>query len=298
MEIFLVSTALLVKVLVVIGVDVSSLMTGRFNLDEYNITNYCINTLKAVNVESNKFILFKNKLELFHNIEELYEDNISDFISYISYSILINCITNNKNINLIESYFYDVIKNFCISKEIKFNNSFVARSWVSLVKNYSLIIELSSNPKIKKLQLNELFFVSLNHINVPHKQNNNYYFNIPIVFNYEDSLDVLILLPKIKTTIQYRLIYRMLIKIFGIKLKNIHLFEIGKIIEYSNLNVNTSIVNLVNKQNQKEYIDFNKINSHNCNTCSLSCNFSEMYKFRYNLIPFNLKKKKIEIINV
>lgn len=289
---------LLVKVLVVIGVDVSSLMTGRFNLDEYNITNYCINTLKAVNVESNKFILFKNKLELFHNIEELYEDNISDFISYISYSILINCITNNKNINLIESYFYDVIKNFCISKEIKFNNAFVARSWVSLVKNYSLIIELSSNPKIKKLQLNELFFVSLNHINVPHKQNNNYYFNIPIVFNYEDSLDVLILLPKIKTTIQYRLIYRMLIKIFGTKLKNIHLFEIGKIIEYSNLNVNTSIVNLVNKQNQKEYIDFNKINSHNCNTCSLSCNFSEMYKFRYNLIPFNLKKKKIEIINV
>ena len=124
MEIFLVSTALLVKVLVVIGVDVSSLMTGRFNLDEYNITNYCINTLKAVNVESNKFILFKNKLELFHNIEELYEDNISDFISYISYSILINCITNNKNINLIESYFYDVIKNFCIAKEIKFNNAF------------------------------------------------------------------------------------------------------------------------------------------------------------------------------
>lgn len=294
----LVNIALLVKVLVVIGVDVAVITNNRFNLDEYNITNYCINTLKAVNNENNKFILFKDKLELFHNIEELYENNVSDFISYISYCILINCITNNKNISSIESYFYDVIKNFCAAKEIKFNNTFVARSWVSLVKSYSFIIELSSNPNIKNIQLNELFFVALNHINVPNKQNNNYYFNIPIIFNYENSLDVLILLPKIKTNIQYRLIYRMLIKLFKTKLKNIHVFEIGKVIEYTCLNINENIVNLVNKQNQKEYIDFNKINSHNCNSCYLNCNFSEMYKFRYNLIPFNPKKKKIEIINV
>ena len=90
----------------------------------------------------------------------------------------------------------------------------------------------------------------------------------------------------------------MLIKLFKTKLKNIHVFEIDKTIEYFCLSVNESIVNLVNKQNKKEYIDFNKVNSHNCNTCKLSCNFSEMYKLRYNLIPFNPKKKKIEIINV
>ena len=288
----------LVKVHVETGVSMISMLDTRFHLDEYNITNYCINTLKAFNNDNNKFILFKDKLELFHNKEELYEDNVSDFIGYISYSILMNCITNNKNIESIESYFYDVIKNFCSVKEIKFNAAFVARSWVSLVKSYSLIIELSSNPNVKQIELNKLFFTSKKHINVPKKQNNSYYFHIPIVFNSEDSLDVLILLPKMKINIQHRLIYKTLIEVFGTKLKNIHVFEISKTVDYSVLPINNSIVNLVNKQNKKEYIDFNKVNTYNCTNCPLSCNFSEVYKTRYDLMPFNIRKKTIKVFNV
>lgn len=271
---------------------------NRFHLDEYNITNYCPNTLKAFNKDVNKFVLFKDKLDFFHNIEEIYENNLNDFISFISYSILNNCIKTNKNINKLEQYFYNVISSFGKVKEFKIETKLIAKCWVSLVSCFKIILDLSSDPLIKSIEIDKRHFVQMNHINVCSKNNNSYYFNIPLIFHYKDYVDVLVITPDSIIPFQLRTVYKTLIKYYKNNLKNIHVIKIKSESKYFILNVNNTIVSLVNKQVDKEYIDFNKINTYNCVICPLKCTFQELYQIRYDLIPFNLNKKKIIIHSI
>lgn len=271
---------------------------NRFHLDEYNITNYCPNTLKAFNKENNKFILFKDKLDFFHSIEEIYETDLNDFVSFISYSILMNCIKNNKNINLLESYFYNVISSFSKVKEFKIETKTIAKYWISLITSYNTIINLSSNPSISSIDINKLHFISLKHINVSSKNNSNYYFNIPLVFNFENYIDVVLILPDSNTPFQLKTIYKVLIKYYGNKLKNIHLIKIKAETRYQVFNISNTMVSMVMKQFNKEYIDFNLINVYNCLTCALKCSPQEIYQTRYEVIPFSSNKRRILIHNV
>ena len=67
-------------------------LNNRFHLDEFNISSFCPNTLKALNNKTNKFKLFKNHLHTFHNNEEFYEDDLNSYLAFITYSILIKIV--------------------------------------------------------------------------------------------------------------------------------------------------------------------------------------------------------------
>lgn len=272
-------------------------LNNRFHLDEFNISSFCPNTLKALNNKTNKFKLFKNHLHTFHNNEEFYEDDLNSYLAFITYSILIKCLKENKNLASFETYFFNIIEGYCKVNTIVFNINSIAKYWINISTVYQSILKVVSNDLIKNIIINEMFFTSFKHINVSKKMLDNYYFNIPIILEFEDKIDALIIIPNTGQNIYSNLLVLSVINYFNNKINNLFIIniDINKFkVEMISLNISTILLSKCFKIIETLYIDFKKVNIFNCNICPLSCSTSEILDIRYEPTPFGNKKRIIE----
>lgn len=271
-----------------------------YHIDEFNINSFCPHTLKIVGKEQNKFLLFKKLLNVFHKNESIYEESVTEYTSFIMYSVIIDALKNDKNILTYESYLYNVLKGFSTNLNgVPIHSRVLAKIWTNLINIFSILTELSKNPAIKNISINKEILFNLKHINVD-KMNNNYYMEIPIVLEYEDKVDIILILPSYDKNIYSNIAVHSSINYFGKHLNDVHLIELSMnkfSYEYSSIKMNHRLLQQFNSFKDSLYIDFNKINIHNCNQCPLDCNAREILQTRYSVMPYNPKAKTIKVRN-
>lgn len=275
-------------------------MKTAYNIDEFNISNFCVNTFKAFNKHNNKFHLFKHLLHTFHDDDEMYEQSFEEYASYISFVVIKDSLIQNKNILTYEQYVFNVLSGFYKQKTDKLIDSkILAKIWSNIVFIFNFILDKSSNPNYNNISFFERLYTTFSHIN--NQTNfNSYYFDVPLIFEKEDGYDVLLILPKIKN-IYYNITINFLIKYFKNKLHNIFIVELdlnNHSYDILEINVNNTLLNNFRKYNETLYIDFNKINYQNCSICPLSCTKSELLNTRFEITPFNKNKKLIRTIKL
>lgn len=277
-------------------------MKTSYHIDEFNISNFCINTVKAFNQQQNKFILFNNLLHSFHDIEEIYEDTFTSYSAFISYSVIKASLIKDKNILSYESYVYNVLDGFYFQKyNKKIDPKDLAKVWTNIVFIFNKIIELSANPNYNSITNFLDIYSTFKHINTTNKQpSGSYSYSIPLLFEKENNYDVFIIVPKLKNN-YYNILIPYLINYFKNKLDNIFILELDlNTLNYSfnTITITNTLLNSYRKYLDTLYIDFNKINYQNCSYCSLTCNKTELLNTRYIVSPFNAKNRKIGLINI
>lgn len=275
-------------------------MKTAYNIDEFNISNFCINSLKAYNKDSNKFILFKHLLHTFHDIEEIYEGSFEEYAAFIMHSVIKAAVINNKNILSYEQYVFDVLSGFYFQKYNKnIDTKKIAKVWTNIVFIFEVLLKQSSNPSYKNIEFYKPIFTSLKHINTK-VNNNSYSLTAPLIFEKESGYDVFLILPKIKNT-YFNIVIPFLVKYFKNRLHNLFIVEIStETLDYSinTLEINNNVLNQYSKYFDTLYIDFNKVNFQNCSLCPLSCNKRELLNIRFEVTPFNPNKKILKVINI
>lgn len=275
-------------------------MKTVYNLDEYNISNFCINTLKAFNKHNNKFLLFKNFLHTFHDNEEIYEESFEAYSSFISYSVIKDSLIKDKNILTYEQYVFNVLSGFYQSKNNKnIDTKILAKIWTNIVFIFNKILEISSNSDYKQIYNFITLYSSFKHINSK-VYNNTYKYTVPLLFEKENSYDAFIIVPRLKDN-SYNIVISFLLTYFKNRLDNIFILDFSLTsISYSFnvLNINNIILNQYRNFFESLYIDFNKVNFQNCGVCPLSCNKNELLKTRYEPIPYDPNKKIIKVNNI
>lgn len=276
------------------------LMKTVYNLDEYNISNFCINTIKAFNKHNNKFILFKELLHTFHDTEEIYEHSFEAYVAFISNSVIKDSLIKNKNILTYEQYVFNVLSGFYKSKNDKnIDTKILAKVWNNIVFIFNKILEISSNPNYKQIHNYTSLYSTFKHINSK-TYNNTYTYTVPLLFEKENSFDAFIIVPRIKDN-SFNIVLTFLLNYFKNKLDNIFIIDLSlTTVNYSfnTLVVNNVILNQYRSLFESLYIDFNKVNFQNCGVCSLSCNKNELFKTRYEPIPYEPNKKVIKVNNI
>lgn len=276
------------------------LMKTIYNLDEYNISNFCINTLKAFNKHNNKFLLFKELLHTFHDNEEIYEHSFEAYASFISYSVIKDSLVKDKNILTYEQYVFNVLSGFYQSKNNKsIDTKVLAKVWNNIVFIFNKILEISSNSSYRQIHNFIPLYSTFKHINSK-VYNNSYKYVVPLLFEKENSFDVFIIVPRIKDN-SYNIALTFLLNYFKNKVDNIFILDFSLTsISYSfnTLVVNNVILNQYRSLFDSLYIDFNKVSFQNCGVCHLSCNKNELFKTRYEPIPYDPNKKIIKVNNI
>lgn len=274
-------------------------MIKSYNIDEFNIFNFCTNTAKAFNKDLNKFHLFKNLLHTFHLDEELYENSFEEYSSFISYSVIRTSIISDKNILQYEQYVFSTLSGYYKFKYNKtIDSKLVAKVWSNIIKIFNNILEISSKGYSETFYYNTLYS-TFRHLNS--KVNNcSYSAEIPIIFNNDNEVDIVLIVPQLKNT-YYNILIPFLLKYFNRSLKNIHIFELSLSsinYKYTHIPIDTTIANQYRKFNESLFLDFNKINYFNCNICSLSCDKNELLTTRYLEIPYKKNLKVIKVRNI
>ena len=276
------------------------LMKTVYNLDEYNISNFCVNTLKAFNKHNNKFLLFKELLHTFHDNEEIYEHSFESYASFISYSVIKDSLTRDKNILTYEQYVFNVLSGFYQSKNNKrIDTKILAKVWNNIVFIFNKILEISSDSKYKQIHNFIPLHVTFKHINSK-TYNNTYKYIVPLLFEKEDSFDILIIVPRIKDN-SYNIALTFLLNHFKNKVGKIYIVDFSLTsIDYSfnTLFVNNILLNQYRSLFDSLYIDFNKVSFQSCGVCPLSCNKNELFKTRYEPMPYDPNKKIIKVNNI
>lgn len=275
-------------------------MKTAYNIDEFNISNFCVNTFKAFNKHHNKFHLFKHLLHTFHLDDEMYENSFEDYASYISFVVIRESLIENKNILTYEQYVFNVLSGFYKQKYDKLVDSkLLAKIWSNIVFIFNYILNKSSSSDYNNIYFFERIYTTFSHIN--NQTNfNSYYFDVPIIYEKENGYDVLLILPKINN-LYYNIVINFLLKYYKNKLHNIFVIELdtqNNSYETTDIAVNNVLLNSYRKYNETLYIDFNKINYQNCSLCPLSCTRSELLNTRFEITPFNKNKKLIRTIKI
>ena len=272
-----------------------------FKLDEFILYNFCINTTKAFNTVTDKFVLFKKHLQTFHPREELYEGSLEEFSSFITYSVIMDSLTSDKNILTYESYVYNVITGF--SKEVlkqTASATILARIWNNLIYIFNYLINLSKNPHLKKIHFNFDLYQTYTHINSsPVKAT--YTLKLPILLEFENSFEVVLIIPKTKASLYSNISLEYVVNYFKNKLTNIHIIGLDMLkigYEEVTIPVTDNLIKEFSRVHQTNYIDFNRINIHNCNICPLTCNSKEILSQRYAIQPYNKNSKTIKTKNI
>ena len=275
-------------------------MKTIYNIDEYNISSFCINSLKAYNKVNNKFLLFKHLLHTFQDLEDIYEESFETYAAFITQSVIRAAITSNKNILTYEQYVFDILSGY---HQQKFNKSVdtkkIAKVWTNIVFIFETILNQASNPSYKSIEFYQTLLTSFKHINSKANQNS-YSMCVPLLFEKEDGYDVFLILPKIKNTF-YNIAISFLIKYFKNKLHKVFIVELNLTsLDYSinTIDVTNSLVSQYTKHLETLYIDFNKVNYQNCVVCPLSCTKKELLNTRFEVTPFNINKKIIKVLNI
>lgn len=275
-------------------------MKTVYKLDEYNISSFCINSLKAFNKHNNKFLLFKELLHTFHDNEEIYEYSFEAYSSFISYSVIKDSLIKNKNILTYEQYVFNVLSGFYQSKNNKsIDTKILAKIWTNIVFIFNTVLNISSNSEYNQIHNFISLYSSFKHLNSK-VYNNTYEYTVPLLFEKENSYDAFIIVPRIKDN-SYNLVITFLLNYFKNKLDNIYILDFSLTsINYSfnTIVINNVILNQYRSFSESLYIDFNKVNFQNCGFCPLSCNKNELLKTRYEPIPYDANKKIIKVNNI
>lgn len=275
-------------------------MKIAYNLDEFNISSFCINSMKAINKDNNKFILFKQVLQTFHDIEEIYEDTFYSYCAFITYSVIKDSLIKDKNILTYEAYVYNILDGFYSQKyNKKINTKEVAKVWTNIVFIFNTIIEKSSNPDYKAIQKFENLFTSFTHLNTK-VSNSSYQYSVPLLFEKESGYDAFIIIPSLKNN-YFNIVIPFLLKYFKNKIHNIFIIDLSLTslsFNYTEIAINNVLLNSYRKYLDTLFIDFNKINFQNCGICQLSCTRQELLNFRYVPQPFLKNRKVIQTVNI
>lgn len=274
-------------------------MKTIYNIDEFNIFNFCVNSSKAYNSDLNKFVVFKELLHTFHNNEEIYEKSLESYASFISFSVIKEAILQDKNILQYEQYVFSVLSGYYkhnFSKNI--DTKILAKIWSNILFIFNKIIDISSSPLYKNILQYKQLYSSFKHINANH--NSNYCAEIPLIFEKEDGVDVFLIVPRLKNN-YYNILIPFLLSYFKSKIHNLYIIDLSlNSIDYSftSIPVNNILLNQYRKHKDTLFIDFNKINYQNCVFCPLTCNKNELLVTRFEITPFNKNKKIIRTINI
>lgn len=286
--------------------DIHLLTSNRFHLDEFILNSFCIHTIKACNSKFNKFVMFKNLLHSFHSeFPEIYEDNIFNYMGFISYSILIEVFNKNKNIKEFETYFYNTVKGYASVHQVQITERSIAKVWIQLNEVYVKVIDVVSNPLIKEIKVDETLFTSFKHINTfGIKDVNNYYFNVHLTLVFEDKhIEVIQILPSNDSLNLFNNIFTSTCsRYYKNRLTKIHTIDIyiskDVHVSYYELVINDTRLKAFNRFQDSLYIDFNKVNISNCSNCALNCQYSDIYKTRYASVPWKKNRRSIESFEI
>lgn len=275
-------------------------MKQIFNIDEFVLTSFCVNTNKAFNSANNKFVLFKDLLHTFHDMEEIYEGSFFSYSAFITYSVISDSLIKNKNILSYEQYVYNVLDGYHTEKcKVKANPKDLAKIWTNIVFIFDKILGLSSNPEYSHIQPFVDLYTTFNHINSSPVQNN-YTMSVPLVFEKDNSFDVLLIVPKLNS-IYYNICLAFLFKYFKNTLNHIYVFEIDtKSISYNyyDIVVDSIYLNKMRKHTELLHIDSAKVSFTHCGFCPLTCNSTELLKTRYEIQPYKDNKRIIKTLNI
>ena len=275
-------------------------MKTVYNIDELNLFNFCINTSKAFNLQNKKYVLFKSFLHTFHEDGEIYEGSLEEYVAFISYMIIKDSILTNKNVLTYEQYLFSTLSGYYNHKfNKKIDGKILAKAWNNIVHIFNLILEKSSSPYYKEIHYFNTLYNSFKHLNTKVNKST-YSLDVPLIFEKEDSVDVFLILPKIKN-IYYNMSLLFILNYFKNKVTNIFIIELStKDINYTftPLPVTNTLLNQYKKQYDSLYIDFNKISYSNCNVCPLTCNRTELLETRYIETPFSNRNKTIKTRNI
>lgn len=217
-----------------------------------------LNILKTLYNYIDKEIDLIPYLDSFIDNESLYENNFDSYSSYIFYKVLTDCIYKEKTIVNYESYVYNVLKGFSksqLGKEV--SSSTIAKIWTSITEAYSLIISLSSDSSINSISTNTRIYNPYSIINSPPSLPKfTFHSDIPIIFEYEDHISAVLILPYC-STFKHNMCIDLLIKRYKSLLKDINIITINK-----GKFINTTIKlnnELLQKLNRNIYLDINQI---------------------------------------
>lgn len=280
--------------------DESIVRSDMYHIDEFLISSFCPNTVKAFNKELDKFVLFKSMLNSFHDDGDIYENSLEDYANYITYQIIKDALLLQKNILTYEAYLYNVLTSFSEEKlNKKINPKNIAKVWNNIVTIMARIVEVSSSENILEINYLPEIIVSKKHINVQ-KMNSNYFLKPLMVLFFKDGVEVINIIPSFKNHFIFNINNQEIIKYFGKSLKKIHIFELTSKLscEPSVLTISDNLLNKIKNLTELQYIDFKKINTNNCNNCPLSCTVKEILYSRYEPIPYNVRRKTIKTFTI
>lgn len=219
-------------------------------------------------------------LNSFIDNESLYENDFDSYSSYIFYKVLTDCIYKQKTIVNYESYVYNVLKGFSKSQLGKeASSSTIARIWTSITEAYSLIISLSSDPNINSIITNNRVYNPYNIINAPFSLPKfTFHSDIPITFEYEDHVSVILILPYC-STFKSNMNLNLLIKRYKSLLKDITIITINKgkflnttiklnndSLQKLNTNVYLDVSQMIPPLNKENYKIFSSVDNRSINT--------------------------------
>ena len=278
----------------------SIIRKDMFHIDEYLISSFCINTIKASNKTLDKFVLFNKNLNSFHDDGTIYEQSFEDYSNYLIYQIVKDSLLMNKNILEYESYLYNVLTSFSAEKlNKKVNAKNIARVWHNLLSVMSFIMDQSSLESVLKIEYFPEIVINKRHINT-RKMNSNYYIKPTLILYFKEGVEIINLLPSHDNHTVFNINTQELIKYFGKRLLYMHTFELNNNFncKLSSIKISKSLLNTINKSLDDQYIDFKKINNHNCNICPLTCSVKELLYTRYEALPYNDKRRLIKVYNI
>lgn len=278
----------------------ANLMTMNYKnfylTDDIVLSNFCPNTYKVI--KRDKFITFRKSLHSFHQIAEIYENTIYEYMGYIVNSILLNSLELNKNILAYEQYFYNIVQGYSRQSGNKITTANIAKCWNNLVQVYNLIIQDISRENVKEVKVLQKGIGTVRYINVD-QVNNNYYWDIPIQLVLTDNSikNILILPTRTDNQILSNLNVLSTINRYinsDLSVVQISLDSIN--IRYGGVHITPVIRQYVSQYFKTTYVDFSTANLSNCVICPLNpCTIEQMFKV---VQPTTVQKiKKIRLVN-
>lgn len=269
-----------------------------FHVDDQVLNLFCPNSNQLVSKE--KYIAFKKQLSSFHNIEEIYKGSYTNYLMYISKSVLSNALEENKNILSYEHYFYDVCAGYIKKNKLRISPKNIATAWVTLVNVFNSLLTLSSNSK--NTQIFQDIYLPVKHLNssVPPSS---YFITIPILnITITDKVEPVLFIPYYNTNIYSNLMVLSTIKYYESVIDTLHvlLFDMdnGRL-RYESLSITDYIKSNTTKLLDKLVIDFTKSNISNCIVCPIkNCNtnyvFHNIRPLKYNQVIRDIKLLEIK----
>lgn len=178
-------------------------MINILNVDDLSLLEFCVNTTTLPT--DIKLPLFRDQLHSFHSRSELYEHSFQAYSAFITYSVLMNALELNKNILSYEHYYYNVLNGYMTKTGNKVNSKVIAKLWLSLIKVYEDLLDISQKDIISSSMFDKRFKPISIHTDTTYRLS--LLTQIPVVLRHVDDYNIFIVfIPKSKNPLTNRLV--------------------------------------------------------------------------------------------